>query len=116
MSEVETQLRREVLEYEEIIAGNLVDLEKSYMALDELLNQYQWDYVPSARKALEYAMTVHLDEHCDNEAKLSWQYITDYKKIMWLISVARDYCYSALESCNKVYLERGANNGSSKES
>lgn len=104
MSEREAQLNREVLEYEELIAENLVDLEKAHMALDELLNQYQWDYEPSISKAAEYGNTVHADKYCDKEAKLSYQYIADYKKIMWLVSIARDYCYSAMESCNKAYL------------
>lgn len=102
MSEREVQLEREVSHYEELVADNLVDLEKAHMALNELLNEYEWDYTPSASKAIQYGSTVP-SANTDREAKLSWRYIEDYKKIMWLVNIARDYCYSALESCNKVY-------------
>lgn len=103
MSETETQLKNDV-DFEEVVTENLVDLEKAYMALDELINQYCWNYKPDARKAIEFSETVNAMEYCDEEAKMSWRYIADYKKIMWLVSIAKDYCYSALESCEKALL------------
>lgn len=98
----EKELQKEVFQYEEIISENIADLEKAHMALNELLNEYRWDYEPDARKAIEYS-TVGADKNCDREAKWSWEYINGYKKIMWLASVAMDYCHDALESCNKAY-------------
>lgn len=98
----EKELQKEVFQYEEVIDSNLADLEKAYMALSELLNEYHWDYEPDVRKAIEYGSTLHEDENCDKKAKWSWEYINGYKKIMWLVSVAKDYCYEALESCNKA--------------
>lgn len=91
------------IEYEGIVGDNLVDLEKAHMALDELLNEYEWINPPDARKAMEYAQTVHPDEKCDEQAKNSWKYMADYRKIMWLVNIARDYCYSALNACKEAY-------------
>ncbi len=108
MSEKETQLKKEVLQYESLVADNLNDLEKAHMALDELLNTYLFDYEPDARKALEYGNTVGAEER-DENARHSWYYINDYKKIMWLVRVARDYCHSALDSCSKAYYGGVAN-------
>lgn len=95
--------KKEVFLHEEVIGSNLADLEKAHMALSELLNEYHWDYEPDARKAIEYGTTVCASKNCDEKAKRSWDYINDYKKIMWLASVARDYCGLALENCNKAY-------------
>ena len=103
MNEIATQLVKEV-DFEEVVTENLVDLEKACMALEELITKYQWNYEPSARKALEFSNTVHPDKYCDDDARRSWEYITDYKKIMWLISIAKDYCYSALENCENALL------------
>lgn len=72
------------------------------MALNELLNCYQWDYEPDARKAIEYGNTVDADKHCDKEAKWSWEYINDYSRIMWLVRIAKDYCFAALDKCEKT--------------
>lgn len=99
----EKELQKEVFRYEEIIGSNLADLEKAHMALSELLDEYHWDYEPNARKAIEYGTAVGASKNCDEEAKRSWDYINGYKKIMWLASVAMDYCHDALESCSKAY-------------
>lgn len=104
MSEKEIKLQEEVRQYEGIISDNLYDLEKAHMALEELLGTYNWDYEPTPQKAMEYGLAVGEEiEKCSDEAKYSWDYITGYKKIMWLVSVARDYCFSALKSCNNAY-------------
>ena len=103
MSETETQLKNDV-DFEEVVTENLVDLEKACMALDELITQYDWNYEPNARKALEFSSSINPDKYCDKEAEWSWRYIADYKKIMWLISIAKDYCYSALEKCENALL------------
>lgn len=89
-------------DYEDILNYNFYNLEKASMALNELLNSYEWNYTPDARKALEYSGTVHPDIFCDDEAKRSWEYIVGYKRIMWLVSVARDYCRIALDSCESA--------------
>lgn len=91
-----------LLQYEDTIINNLADLQKAHMALDELLDEYEWQQLPDARKAVEYGATVNAKERCDIEAERSWKYIADYKKIMWLVNVARDYCSVAIENCNKV--------------
>lgn len=96
--------KEEILQYEDIVGNNLYDLEKAQMALQELLDTYEWNYTPTAQKAMEYGCAVGKEiEKCGGEAKRSWYYINDYKKIMWLVSVARDYCHSALERCSNAY-------------
>lgn len=90
------------LQYEQALTDNLADLEKAWMALNELLNEYEWVHLPDAKKAVEYGETVFAKENCSKEAEHSWKYIADYKKIMWLVNVARDYCCTAIENCNKA--------------
>lgn len=100
-------VQKEVLDYEDILNDNFYNLEKAQMALEELLGSYEWDYTPTAQKAMEYGSAIGKEmEKCSDEAKRSWNYLNDYKRIMWLISVARDYCYLALEKCESA-LEYG---------
>lgn len=109
MSEREEQLAKKVSDYEGIIADNLVELDKMYMAIQEILDTYEHNYIPETGKAYEYANTVHAEATCSNEAKWAWEYMCGYKKIMWLANVARDYCYLAIKNCENVY-QRGAEN------
>ena len=102
MDKTKEKTQNKTIDYEDILNDNFYNLEKASMALNELLNTYEWNYTPDARKALEYSATVHPDKFCDDEAKRSWEYIVGYNKIMWLISVARDYCIIALESCENA--------------
>lgn len=76
---------------------NVYDLEQAIMALEEIINSYEWDFEPDARKALEYSTTVKPKENCDKDAELSWLYLRGYKKIMWLVRVAKDYCWNIFE-------------------
>ena len=92
---------KEILKYEDLAEDNLYDVEMALMALDELLNQYDWAYKPDARKAIEHSSTVGGSK--DVVAQFSYKYIADYRKIMWLIRIARDYCLLALERCENVY-------------
>lgn len=78
------------------------ELEKARMALRELLNGYEWDYEPSASKALEWGGTIPSYQKDDEDAKHSWEYLYDYRKIMWLIHVAFDYCYSAINMAEDI--------------
>lgn len=88
---------------ESIIFENSIALEKAQMALDELLNEYDRNFVPTIQKALNFSSAVGKEVHnCSDEEKFSWKFMYDYKRIMWLIRIASDYCYSALENCNKV--------------
>ena len=89
------------------IYDNIYNLEQARNALQELLDKYDWSYKPDARKALEYGNTVHADEYCDEDAKRSWKYIYGYDKIMWLVKVARDYCYEAIDICNNAISSDG---------
>ena len=98
---------KETLKCEDIAEDNLYDMEMAYTALDELLNQYEWAYDPDARKAIEHSNAVGGSK--DEVAQFSYKYITDYRKIMWLIRIARDYCYSTLERCENIY-RGGASN------
>lgn len=88
---------------EDVITENMVSLGKAQMALDMLLQEYQFEYEPDAQKALKYGNAVHAEKECTNEERFSYKYLRDYKKIMYLVQIASDYCYSALESCRCVY-------------
>ena len=79
-----------------------VALENARMALRELLNDYEWDYEPSASKALEWGGIIPSHQKNDEDAKHSWEYLHDYKRIMWLIHVAFDYCYSAINIAEDI--------------
>ena len=106
MNKTEERLEEEVFQYNGITSDNFYDLEQACMALNELLGNYQWDYEPTPQKAMEFLSAVGENvEKCSDEAKWSGEYIHGYKKIMWLIRIARDYCSSALERCQNVYYE-----------
>lgn len=107
MSEKNIDLQKETQDYEDIIAESLDNLNKAQMALDILTEEYDWNYNPDARKAFKFANTVNAKEKCTDEEYFSWKYLCDYKKIMFLIHIASDYCQSALEVCKEVY-EGGA--------
>lgn len=84
------------------ISDNIYNVESAQMALNEIIEKFDYNYEPDARKALEYGTTVNANERCDKDAKRSWEYLYGYKKIMWLIRVARDYCDKAIECCERV--------------
>lgn len=110
MSEKGNEIQSNIKDYDGLVMDNIYNLENASMALNELLDTYQWDYEPSAYDAIKYGNTVGSKlEKCTKEEKHSWEYITDYKKIMWLISVARDYCYLALTDFENAYAGGAAN-------
>lgn len=92
----------EKVDYECLVMDNIYNLEKADMALNELLNEYQWDYEPSAYDAIKFGSAIG-GIGCTEKEKRSWNYIEGYKKIMWLVSVARDYCSLSLEACERIY-------------
>ena len=89
------------------ISDNIYNLESVQMALGEIIEKFDYNYEPDARKALEYGNTVHANKYCDEDAKRSWEYIYGYKKIMWLVKVARDYCDMAIDICNNAIASDG---------
>lgn len=98
----------EKVDYEGLVMDNIYNLEKASMALNELLNEYEWDCEPSAYDAIKFGNAIG-GRGCTEEEKHSWRYIDGYRKIMWLVSVARDYCFSALSDCEKAYAGGAAN-------
>lgn len=104
MSRKETDLEERVSQYDVMAFHAMIDLEKAKMGLSELLDEYEWDYEPTAQKALEYGSAMGEEVYkCDREAKFSYNYLNDYKKIMWLARVALDYMDTALSNIQEVY-------------
>lgn len=98
------KLQKTELDYESLISDNICNLKKASMALNQLLDEYQYDYVPSAYEAVRYGKATGKEvSMCTDSEKHSWQYINGYEKIMWLVSVARDYCFATLTDCEKAY-------------
>ena len=100
MSENESTLQKEIFRYQDSVYDSFVDIEKATMALRELLNEYEWAYEPDARKAIEHSSTIGGSE--DKVAQFSYKYIADYRKIMWLVNVALDYCCKVAEQINFI--------------
>ena len=100
MSENREDLEKNLSNCHENAFESSIKLEKARMALSQLLDNYDWAYEPSAEKALYYGNTIPGQREEDEDAERSWLYIYDYKKIMWLINVAYDYCNSALDDIN----------------
>lgn len=100
MSENREDLEKKLSNCHENAFESSIKLEKAKMALRQLLDEYEWDYEPSAEKALYYGRAIPGQRKKDEYAKKSWSYIYDYKKIMWLINIAYDYCNSALDDIN----------------
>lgn len=99
-SEKETRL-------EGVIFDSIYNLDNAVRALNELLNNYHFDYKPSAKKAYEFHTTVNASEKCDEDARRSWEYLYGYEQIMWLVCVARDYCSASLDGCNNAISSDG---------
>lgn len=100
------ELQEKISKYEDIVTYSEIDIEKATMALQVLLDEYDWDYEPTLQKAMKtgFAKGKEIDE-CTEEEKFSYQYIYDYKKIMWLVRVAFDYCLSASNNITSVQTE-----------
>lgn len=77
-------------------------MEMAIFALNALLNDYDSneDYL-SATNVLEYKNSKERDKLSDN-AKLSYLFLEDYKRIMWMIRVARDYIFDADKLTEKI--------------
>lgn len=74
------------------------ELDMALQAMNELINDYDWNITPNASKAIKYGTSIGAEkENCSFEYKMSWKWITEYKRIIWLMKVARDYCYNALQ-------------------
>ena len=77
-------------------------MEMAMFALNDLLNDYDSneDYL-SATAALKYENSQERDKLSDN-AKLAHLFLADYKRIMWMIRVARDYIFDADKLTEKI--------------
>lgn len=107
MSENTEILQKKLINCKDIAYEAIGSLDKAKMALEELMSSYYWDYEPSARDAVEYGSTLGKENKDDlgEKARWSWEYIEGYKKIMWLVDIAHDYCLLALDSvkaCDEV--------------
>ena len=77
-------------------------MEMAIFALNALLNDYDSneDYL-RAMNVLEYKNSKERDKLSDN-ANLSYLFLEDYKRIMWMIRVARDYIFDADKLTEKI--------------
>ena len=101
MDNKKIDLQEKIIEYENAVGDSAKDIEMATMALQELLNEYDWNYTPDARKAIEHGSTVGGSQ--DKVAQFSYKYIADYRKIMWLIQIAFDYCFLASKDIDSIY-------------
>lgn len=99
----ENEMRTAILKYDETLMECSGDIDKALMALNELINNYDSVLLPDARKAIEHGTTIGGSK--DEQAQFSWKYIYDYKRIMWLIRIAFDYCSSVSQSINSFAIE-----------
>lgn len=84
----------------EIIDESIVDLKKATMALQEFVDEYDWDVEPTADKAKKFIL--HTDARkCPKDEEISWKLLAEYDKIKWLVHVALDYCWNASEILQK---------------
>lgn len=95
------ELQNKIIDYENAVEDSVKDIEMATMALKELLNEYDWSYAPDARKAIEHASTVGGSQ--DEIAQFSYKYISDYRKIIWLIQIAFDYCFLVSKNIDYIY-------------
>lgn len=72
-------------------------------ALDTFLNEYEWDITPSIDHAKKYADATEEEiKNCTKEDEISYKLLYDYKTILRLIGVARDYCFAAQEALKSI--------------
>lgn len=84
----------------DLILDTNTTLKKAFMALSEIIDSYDWDlddvYIPEA--SLLYGKGLDQSE----KAKHAFEYATGYKRVMWLVHIAFDYCYEAMTNTDRA--------------
>ena len=102
-SDVIAEAKRRVFDAESLLNDIQNASYKGCMAVNALLDKYEYAYEPNPYDAIKYSNGV---DKCDH-AQQSWSYIYGYKEIMWLANVARDYFCSVDDMIEKFLNEKG---------
>lgn len=80
-----------------------LSLKNTQTALSNIIDANMYEFTPSIRLAYLYA-TSNDDERksLDRDAELSYKWFTDMKNTLWLVNIALDYCYNAMEILQKM--------------
>lgn len=93
------KIYEELREYADTCMENEYDLTQCYQALSTCIDEFADGVIsPDPYKAILWAKGQDKSE----EAEFSCRFIYEYKKLCWLVQVARDYCFNALEKLEKV--------------
>ena len=103
MTEEKRMTETEIV-YNDAISESKISIEKALGAFDELID-YEWDVdyltVNDAVKCFNTPPELRETE-CSVSERVAFNLIKDYKRIVWLINVARDYCVSCSKELQKA--------------
>lgn len=99
----ESEMKKLIYKYGEIVDESSNELDKALMALNELINDYSFDLKLDVRKALEHDTTIGGND--DVVGKFTSRFVYDHDRIMWLIHVALDYCFLVSEKLKSPICE-----------
>lgn len=87
-------------EYElsEIIDDSLIEIENAIFMLNEFIDDYEWDIIPTVEKASKYG--TESGEHTKDE-EISYRLLNEYKRIIKIIRIARDYRFNTAQLLKK---------------
>ena len=79
-----------------------VELEKGIMAINNFLNEYDYNVKPTAMGAMKYgSINARNLSECTLDDEIAYKILNEYENMMWFIHVARDYCDNAIEQLRK---------------
>lgn len=81
-----------------------IELEKAIGALDNFVNNYDYNVNPTPRGAIKYGTaTNETRKECTLDDEVAFKILCEYQNMMWFIHVARDYCDNAIKPLRKEF-------------
>lgn len=104
-TEIIEELKRELLKKEGLLEDCLENLKYTQKALDMIKDKYEWGSVPDVAEAYKVDTTPCPIKNCTENEIHSWEYVTGYEEIMFLINVAMEYCFKAKKEITQEVCE-----------
>lgn len=89
------------IEYANLAYESYCQIKNCLSMLDELLEMYNYDVVPTPAKALKYATAINRNE-CTRDEQVSYDILLNYNRISTFIDIAHDYCYRTTEKIEEM--------------
>lgn len=85
-----------LLEYEDKTCEAFTNVDEGIFAIDKILNDYDWDVEIDPYLAMKYFVSEEFEDDDEKErARMSYEWIAQYKDIMWMCRAALMYLTEA---------------------